>query len=99
LFGAPREEATIVEYREHGTTQWRPLPALVLTRHYENSSFLDPGVGSVYEIDLAAVSGELLGAVDLHISVVDKSGNRSEMRLEPAFVVSSGNPRRRSVQH
>jgi subtilisin family serine protease len=95
----PREDATLVEYRQHGTSAWRPLPALVTARQYQNNSFLNGGVGTVYRVDLSAVTAELVGAVDLRVKIEDATGNTSELLLEPAFTIASGSGKRHAVRH
>ncbi len=95
----PREEATLVEYRSHGTSDWRPLPALVVARHYKNNQYLHGGTGTMYRADLTAVIQELGGAIDLRIRMEDEEGNSGELRLEPAFFSGTSIGRRRSVGH
>ncbi|HYI12040.1 MAG TPA: S8 family serine peptidase [Thermoanaerobaculia bacterium] len=95
----PNEEATRVEYRVHGTKgEWRPLPAMLTARHYRFSTYLIGGIGTMYRVDLGALAAELRGPVDLRITVEDKAGNTSELKLEPAFSVGKM-PHRRSVRH
>ncbi len=93
----PREEATRVEYRVRGMSDWRPLPATIEARHYQNNTFLNAGVGTVYRADLSALAREIVGPVDLRLHVEDAEGNDVELVLEPAF--SIGEPRRRTVRH
>ena len=94
----PREEATRVEYRAHGGADWHSLPVLIVARHYPTSVFLNGGVGTMYQVDLGALTSTLIGAVDVRLSVEDLAGNRSELRLEPAFWIGDTG-RRYSVRH
>ncbi|HKR65111.1 MAG TPA: hypothetical protein VJZ00_15360, partial [Thermoanaerobaculia bacterium] len=90
----PAEEATRVEYRAHGTTEWHPLTATLTARHYPYSVFLNGGVGTMYRADLTSIASSMIGGVDLRVFVEDKAGNSSELRLEPAFVVGESAKRR-----
>jgi hypothetical protein len=94
---APREALTRVEWRAAGTTTWRPLVPTIEARQYQNGSFLNAGVGTMFRVDLSAVTAEARGAIDLRVRIEDDAGNTSELQLEPAFVVSSG--RTRAVRH
>jgi subtilisin family serine protease len=94
----PNEEATRVEYRVHRTGEWRPLPAQLTARHYPFSTFLNGGTGTMYRVDLGAVTSTITGPVDLRITVEDQAGNSSELRLEPALWVGQ-TMRRRGVRH
>jgi len=94
----PREEATRVEYRRHGTTEWRSLTPVVAARHYENNNFTRGGVGTLYRVDLSALTREIIGPVDLRIHVEDTEGNPTDLRLEPALSIGT-NSHRRSVRH
>jgi subtilisin family serine protease len=92
-----RDAVTRVEYRAHGTQEWRPLTHAITARQHTNNGFLNGGVGTVHRVDLSAITQEVLGGVDLRIHVEDEAGNTAEMRFEPAFFV--GNGRRRAVAH
>ncbi|HJQ40956.1 MAG TPA: S8 family serine peptidase [Thermoanaerobaculia bacterium] len=94
----PREVATRVEYRVTGTSEWRPLPAAIETRQYQNNSFLFGGVGTVWSADLSSITSNHLGPVDLRIHAEDAAGNDVQLRLEPAFFVGK-DVRRRSSRH
>jgi subtilisin family serine protease len=95
---APAEEATRVEYRRHGSTSWSPLPPLLHERHYPFSTYFHGGVGTMYRVDLGAVTSQMLGAVDVRISAADEAGNTIELRLEPAFIIDEERPRGRPVR-
>jgi subtilisin family serine protease len=90
----PREDATLVEYRGSGSSDWRPLPALIVARQYPEQGY---GSGTTYRVDLTAAVRELAGPVDLRIHVEDDEGNSSELQLEPAFLSGPRVGRRRSV--
>jgi hypothetical protein len=94
-----REEATRVDYRTRGTTEWRSLTPIVTARQYLESEQLPEGVGTVYRVDLSTLTHTVLGAVDLRIHAEDDAGNATEMLLEPALAVRSESGRRRSVRH
>lgn len=90
----PREEATRVEYRRRGTTAWKPLTALVHARDYQNNNWLNAGTGTMYRVDLSAVTREIHGGVDIRIHAEDAGGNSVELLLEPAlFVGEPSKPR------
>jgi hypothetical protein len=91
----PLRDTTVVEYRAHGTSDWHPLPAVKVAAHFQNNSFLNGGVGTMYRVDLGAVTSSLTGHVDLRLAIGDVSGNTTEIVLAPAFAVSE--PRRRPV--
>ncbi|MDQ3280591.1 MAG: S8 family serine peptidase [Acidobacteriota bacterium] len=97
----PREEATLVEYRPHNGGEWRPLPASVVARQYQNNSFLFAGTGTMYRTDLSAVTSSYTGAIDLRLHVEDTNGNSANYTLAPAFVIQETTPpaRRRTVGH
>jgi subtilisin family serine protease len=95
----PREDATLVEYRAHGTSDWHPLPALVTARQYQNNTFLDAGVGSVFRVDLSTVTDEAIGTFDLRVRIEDEAGNTAQMLLEPAFAVGPLVGKRPAVRH
>jgi hypothetical protein len=100
----PREEATRVEYRLHGTSDWHPLPALAVARHIHSGSFLFAGVGTMFRVDLSAVTGSSTGPIDLRFHIEDEPGNTATYTLAPAFIIDgdappSEAPRRRSVRH
>jgi hypothetical protein len=107
----PRDAATRVDYRAHGTGEWRPLAPLVEARQYLEDhlppEFVVPGaintvpfsgVGTMYRVDLSSLTRDLRGSVDIRVHAEDDAGNAIEMLLEPALVVTE-NPRRRSVSH
>jgi hypothetical protein len=94
----PREEATRVEYRLTGTPDWRPLPAVIETRQYQNNSFLFGGVGTVWSADLSSITHNYTGFVDMRIHAEDAAGNDVHLRLEPAFFVGK-DVRRRTARH
>ncbi|HYC94012.1 MAG TPA: S8 family serine peptidase [Thermoanaerobaculia bacterium] len=98
LRAPPREEATRVEYRLAGTTEWKPLLVSVDARHFENSRILNPGLGTIFRVDLSPVTREHSGSVALRIHAEDQAGNVSEVVLEPAFFVR-GSARRRSARN
>ena len=94
---APREEATRAEYRLGGSTEWRPLTAMIEARQYQNNSIFG-GVGTVWRASLSEVTRGFIGFVDLRIRLEDAEGNDVELLLQPAFFV--GDPKRsRSVRH
>ncbi|MEA2464975.1 MAG: hypothetical protein QOJ98_2722 [Acidobacteriota bacterium] len=95
----PRESATIAEYRPHGTTEWRPLPALVTARQYQNNTFLFAGVGTVFRADLTAAIAQSSGPIDLRLRTEDEAGNTAELVLESAFRSVDEGPHRRSTRH
>ncbi len=94
----PREEATRVEYRLNGTSEWRPLPAVIEARQYQNNSFLFGGVGTVWSADLSSITSNFIGPVDVRIHAEDAAGNDVQLRLEPAFFVGK-DVRRRTARH
>lgn len=91
----PREEATRVEYRVRGTSDWKPLTPLVQARQYQNGIGLRGGVGTMYRVDLSSLTRDVQGAVDLRFHAEDTEGNTVDLVLEPALFV--GNVRRRAV--
>jgi subtilisin family serine protease len=93
----PREEATRVDYRVHGTSEWHPLPALIQERHYPFSVHLNGGTGTMYRIDLAAATNPIGGSLDLRIYFEDMAGNNAELVLEPAVQLGL-TTRRRSTR-
>lgn len=95
----PRESATFAEYRPHGTTEWRPLPAVVTARHYDNNTVLFGGVGTVFRADLTGVITQFPGPIDLRLRSEDETGNTIELVLTPAFRSTDQGPRRRSIRH
>lgn len=97
LLRRPREEAARVEYRLSGTADWKSLTPVVEGRHYENSRYLRPGVGTVFSVDLSPAAAAQAGAIDVRIRIEDDAGNVSELLLEPAFLVGSSE-RRRAVR-
>jgi subtilisin family serine protease len=94
----PREEATRVEYRLTGTSDWHPLPAVIEARQYQNNSFLFGGVGTVWSADLSSITHNYTGFVDVRIHAEDAAGNDVQLRLEPAFFVGK-DVRRRAARH
>jgi hypothetical protein len=94
----PREEATRVEYRLTNTSEWRPLPAMIEARQYQNNSFLFAGVGTMWRADLSSVTRNYTGFVDLRIHAEDNDGNAIDLQLEPALFVGK-DVRRRAARH
>ena len=95
----PRESATFAEYRPHGTEEWRPLPAVVTVRHYDNNFVFFGGVGTVFRADLTDVITQHPGPIDLRLRSEDETGNTIELVLTPAFRSTDHGPRRRSARH
>ncbi|HYO76774.1 MAG TPA: hypothetical protein VE010_09955, partial [Thermoanaerobaculia bacterium] len=93
-----REEMTRVEYRAHGSSEWRPLAPVVTARHYTRRFPLRGGVGTMFRVDLSTVTGQIAGAVDLRMQIEDAAGNTAQVTLEPAFIVAPAT-RRRSARH
>ncbi|HET8773766.1 MAG TPA: S8 family serine peptidase [Thermoanaerobaculia bacterium] len=83
----PREEATRVEYRRRGTSTWKPLTPLVHARDYQSGNGLNGGTGTMYRVDLSAVTREIHGGVDVRIYAEDAGGNSVELLIEPALFV------------
>ena len=101
--GAVRPEATRVQWRAHGATQWNALPATIVAEEIANGQegFDELGhipMGTVYRSDLSAVTEAGVPLIDLSLHFEDPSGNSYEWTLSPAFVVDQGS-RKRAVRH
>lgn len=94
-----RAEATTVEYRPHGTSQWIPLTATQVHEDQDLNGRLGDGI--VWRADLSSITRIAAPNqhVDLRIAIADVAGNTATYELERAFSIGPELlPRRRSVR-
>ncbi|MCC6396907.1 MAG: S8 family serine peptidase [Bacteroidetes bacterium] len=76
----PVHDSTQAFYREHGTSNWTPLPLQLLHSDTE-------GIGSVFASDLSGATLHDSTGIELRVRVVDITGNATDMIVSPAFAV------------
>jgi subtilisin family serine protease len=94
----PREDATRVEYRPSGSSEWRTLTPLIEAHAYQNNQYPYGGDGTTWRVDLSPVTRSWSGYADFRIHAEDDAGNEITLRLEPALFIG-GDPKRRSTRH
>jgi subtilisin family serine protease len=94
-------EKTTASWRPHGAGEWQPLTPVIEAEEVANTSeeyaaLGHPPMGTLFACDLADVTRQVGGPIDVRIHVEDVSGNTMETTLAPAFTVVPG--KRRAVE-
>ncbi len=74
-------DSTRLHYKEHGTDIWQEIPVTPIVQ--------DSMIGWLYEADVTALTNYDSTAIDLKLSFIDDSGNKTIWKMEPAFSVGN----------